>query len=234
MSEQHHCQSVQRATYEAGLARRRYDEVDPANRLVAAELERSWEAALKSQWKKEESLNRYRQQSPSALSNEERSLIMALANDFRNLWDSECASNVDRQNLIRILIDRIEVDSINGTERLSVAIHWSGGFTSHHESRRRVQSFDDLEDSEALNRRTQELYNAGYPREAMVAQLNAEGFRPARNDEFTKTSIGAFMLMLRRRGLITDRPQLSTGFWRSATLADELNVGRSTLTHCPT
>ena len=228
--EQHHCQSVQRATYEADLARRRYDEVDPANRLVAAELERSWEAALKSQRKSEEHLNRYRQQSPSTLSDEERSSIMALANNFHSLWDSESASNVDRQNLIRILIDRIEVDAVNGTERLSVTIHWSGGFTSHHESRRCVQHFDDLDDSEALIRRTQELYNAGYPRDAMVFQLNEEGFHPARNDEFTKTSIGALMLLLRRRGLIDDRPKLPMGFWRATVLSKELGARCSSLT----
>jgi len=37
-----------RAEYEAGLAQRHYQAVDPNNRLVAAELERSFEVALRA------------------------------------------------------------------------------------------------------------------------------------------------------------------------------------------
>src|SRR5215472_11527022 len=38
--------SLQQARYEAAHARRQYDAVDPANRLVAGELERRWNEAL--------------------------------------------------------------------------------------------------------------------------------------------------------------------------------------------
>jgi hypothetical protein len=38
---------LQQADYEVQLAQRRYETVDPANRLVAGELEAQWEAALK-------------------------------------------------------------------------------------------------------------------------------------------------------------------------------------------
>jgi len=41
-------QRIERARYEVDLARRQYDTVDPANRLVAGELERRWEEALKN------------------------------------------------------------------------------------------------------------------------------------------------------------------------------------------
>ncbi len=37
---------LEQARYEARLAQRKYDAVDPDNRLVAAELERSWNARL--------------------------------------------------------------------------------------------------------------------------------------------------------------------------------------------
>ena len=210
--------------------RRRYEEVDPGNRLVAAELERTWEASLKSQRREEEALNRFRAKTFRALTDEQRDSIQALSSDFHRLWHSPQTSNIERQNLIRILIDRIEVEAVNGTERLSVSIHWSGGFSSQHESRRRVQSFDDLQDSATLVKRAQELYNAGYPHEVLASQLNAEGFRPAKNERFTKTSIGALMLTLRRRGLIRERPELSTGFWGAKLLANELGIAAPTLT----
>ena len=37
---------LERAAYEVDLAQRRYENVDPANRLVAATLERVWNDAL--------------------------------------------------------------------------------------------------------------------------------------------------------------------------------------------
>jgi len=38
----------QQARYEAAHARRQFDAVDPANRLVAGELERRWNEALQA------------------------------------------------------------------------------------------------------------------------------------------------------------------------------------------
>jgi division protein CdvB (Snf7/Vps24/ESCRT-III family) len=38
---------LQQAQYEATLAERRYAACDPDNRLIAAQLERNWEAALR-------------------------------------------------------------------------------------------------------------------------------------------------------------------------------------------
>lgn len=227
--ETHHCQSIERAKYKANLARRRFEEVDPANRLVAAELERTWEASLQIQRRSEEALNRFRQESPSKLTAEQRASIEALARDFRSLWQSESTTNADRQDLVRTLIDAIVVEVVNGTERLSITIHWSGGFTSEHETRRPVQSIEQLESSDSLVNRVQQLYNAGYPLSELARKLNGEGFKPAKNECFTKTSIGALCRMLRRKGLIKTKPSIPQNYWRAGELTDELGIGKPTL-----
>ena len=226
----HHKQSLERAAYQADIARRRYEEVDPSNRLVAAELEQRWEAALMALRKGEEELNRFRQEQPTALTIKDRENISTLAKDFRGLWESESTSKNDRQDLVRILIERIVVEVIDGTERLAVTVKWAGGYTSQHESRRTVSTFNKLEDSETLLRRTQHLYNSGCPRQTIVDQLNAEGFRPARKEQFTLSSINALFLVLRRRGMIGPRPEVTKPFWRSKDLSRELEIRPSTLT----
>jgi DNA invertase Pin-like site-specific DNA recombinase len=228
--ETHHKQSLERATYQADIARRRYEEVDPSNRLVAAELEKRWEAALVNQRKHEEALNRFRQETLTTLTQEEQGKITTLANNFRSLWTSEITSSKDRQDLVRILIERVVVEVIGGTERLSVTVHWAGGYTSQHETRRTVSTFDELEDSEALLKRTQQLYNSGCPRSELIKRLNDEGFRPARKSQFTKSSINALMLVLRRKSMIGARPKVTKPFWRSKELSDELGINPSTLT----
>jgi hypothetical protein len=45
---QHYTDQMARAGYEASLAQRQYQAVDPDNRFVAAELERRWEIALQA------------------------------------------------------------------------------------------------------------------------------------------------------------------------------------------
>jgi len=187
--EKHHLQSVERATYEADLARRRYEEVDPSNRLVAAELERNWESRLQTQRKAEESLNRFRQETPSTLTPEQRHSILQLASDFSALWHSRPTTNIDRQTIVRSLIKDIVVEVVDNTERLSVTVHWAGGFESQHETRRHVQSFDQLDAATELAERTQQLYDEGYPLSEMAKQLNHEGYKPARQERFTQTSM---------------------------------------------
>jgi hypothetical protein len=128
------------------------------------------------------------------------------------------------------LIERIVVDVMDGTERLDVTVHWSGGFTSHHETRRTVSTFDELEDSEALLRRAQQLYNSGCPRSELIARLNAEGFRSARSGKFTKSSSNSLFLVLRRKRMIGSKPAMSKPDWRSCELSRELGLAPATLT----
>ena len=143
--ETHHRQTAARAAHDADVARRRYEAVEPDNRLVAAELERRWESALQAQRKAEEALNRFCREKPSRLTAEQRESILALAQDIPALWHGSSTENTDRQMVIRALIDRIVVEVLGGTERVTVAIHWAGGFESHHEIRRAVNRFEELE-----------------------------------------------------------------------------------------
>jgi DNA invertase Pin-like site-specific DNA recombinase len=228
--ETHHRRSVERATYETALTRRRYEKVDPDNRLVAAQLESEWESKLTAQRECEAALNRFREQSPAALSSEDRDKIESLANDFRSLWFSDQTSGKDRQDLVRILIEKIVVDIVEGTEVLSVMVHWAGGYQSQCETRRTVATFDEMKDADLLLERAQQLYNFGYPRNEIVCILNNEGFQPARQSSFTPTNINALLLTLRRKGMIGSRPKLPQGFWRSRSLSKELGINPATLT----
>jgi hypothetical protein len=77
---------VQRAEYDADLARRRYEQVDPANRLVAATLEERWEAALAHL---ERTRERYRESLSSNLptvTDRQKEQVLALADDLPRLW----------------------------------------------------------------------------------------------------------------------------------------------------
>ncbi len=226
----YHQQSVTRAAHDADIARRRYQEVDPSNRLVAAELEKQWELALGVVRKSEEAMNRFLLEQPAELTASQKESIRDLASNFFTLWNCETTSQKDRQDLVRILIDHIVVDVVEKSECIDVTVHWAGGYLSRHETRRSVMRFDDLKDADALLTRTAELYNSGYPRSEIIRMLTEERFRSARQDAFTATSINALFLTLRRRGIIGSKPTLCGPWWQSGVLSRRVGIKASTLT----
>ena len=227
--EKQYCQTVNRASYETDLARRRYEEVDPSNRLVAAELERRWEATLHVQRQAEEALNRFRHEGSPTLSPVQRRLILDLANDFPSLWRSPSTSAIDRQRIVRCLVDDVVVEVLDRSERLAVAMRWCGGFQSRHEARRRVQSFCQLDAAKSLAQRIQQLYDEGYPLSEIARLLNAEGYHPAKGKRFTQTGMGALCRMLRREGVIAKSPRMVPNFWRAGALCRELGIKKPTI-----
>src|SRR5262249_6494495 len=89
-------QRLQRARYQADLAARQYENVDPANRLVAGELERRWEARLQELQSLQGEYGRFCAQQPARLSAAEREQVRALAEDIPQLWEAETTTAADR------------------------------------------------------------------------------------------------------------------------------------------
>ena len=123
---------LEEAQYEASLAARRYDLVDPAKRHVARELEARWNAALERIQKIEQRL--------AALDDDRRarpridqSQLMDLAQDLPAVWNAPTTTTATKQRLIRILIEEVVIDVDHETNESVVTIHWVGG--RHSETR---------------------------------------------------------------------------------------------------
>jgi hypothetical protein len=225
--ERHYQQTIERTRYQSALARSRYEAVDPANRLVAAELERRWEAALVAQREAEEALDRFRQQQPSRLTTQEEARILALSSNIPQLWHASTTSGIDRQKILRTMLDEIAVEVLGESERVRVTLRWAGGFESHHEIRRAVGKFEKLESAEQIRARVIELKQRGYSHQAVAAALNAEGFRAAGNGPFTTPIVSQLCRKLRQQGI-----DLKPGYgnqWTLASLAQRLSVNPETL-----
>ena len=81
-------QQIERLRYQTRLAERQYHQADPDNRLVAAELERRWEAALRDLKDAEAKFQREQQQprTPEILSPEERAAFLEAGKKIPELW----------------------------------------------------------------------------------------------------------------------------------------------------
>jgi len=128
--QQYHCDQVRRATYEAHLARRRYEAVDPDNRLVAASLERSWEEKLAAKRQAEEEAERF-QHGPAfpTLSPEQRQQLEQIGPALPALWGSGKISNAHKKRLLRSLISRVIATRL-AADRIEIKIVWISGHFS--------------------------------------------------------------------------------------------------------
>lgn len=117
--------ALEQARYEASLARRQYDSVDPLNRLVAAELERRWNERLIAVAELEKKLATVISTQSQCLSVDEREELLALGNDLQKLWYHPGASAVTRKRILRTVLKEIIV-RLDG-DKLDMKLHWQGG-----------------------------------------------------------------------------------------------------------
>jgi DNA invertase Pin-like site-specific DNA recombinase len=123
-----HHRAVERARYEADLARRRYLQVDPANRLVADELEAQWNHALQAVADAQETYERRRQADRVMVDADARARILALATDFPRLWHDPHTPDRERKRMVRLLMD--DVTLIKTTDGVTAHIRFRGGATT--------------------------------------------------------------------------------------------------------
>ena len=118
---------IERAEYEAQLAERRYQEVDPANRLVAATLERRWNETLQQLVEVKQQHAETERREARALTPEQKAQVLALAQDFPRLWNAPTTQAKDRKRMLRLLVQDITVERPNGTRQALLHVRWHGG-----------------------------------------------------------------------------------------------------------
>jgi DNA invertase Pin-like site-specific DNA recombinase len=198
--DKHWQQRRQRARYEVELAERRYQAVDPENRLVAASLEKRWEEALTEERKLQEEFDRFVLATPLQLTAAEEARIASLTSDIPALWNAPGTTNAARKEMIRCLVEGVVVHVRCESELVDVTIHWLGGYESQHEIVRPVATYAQLRDFEPLMSRVVELRAAGHTAADIAEKLNAEGFYPPkRSGAFTTPVVHQ---LLKRRGLM--------------------------------
>ncbi|MEM5390102.1 recombinase family protein [Paraburkholderia phymatum] len=118
---------IERAEYEAALAERRYQECDPANRLVAGTLERRWNDALLRVESIRTEAAQFQSQKARVVTAEQRAQILALACDLPRLWGAPTTAAKERKRMLRLLIRDITVEKLSGQRQFVLHVRWQGG-----------------------------------------------------------------------------------------------------------
>jgi hypothetical protein len=177
---------LQQAQYEAALAERRYAACDPDNRLIAAQLEKSWEQALRRVQSCQEKLN---------TTNAARTPLVSpglegLASDLEAAWNAPGTTMRTRQRLVRTLIEEIVVDIDEAAGEVVLTIHWKGG--QHSEVRtRKPQSGEHHRRAPDEAVAVIRSMAGRWPDEQIAASLNRMGFRTGQDKSWTARRVAA-------------------------------------------
>ncbi len=173
-----HQQHLQRLRYEAALAQRQFNRVDPDNRLVAAELEKQWEGAL-ADLKQAEEAEATRSVSPPsllALSVELQTAFRAIGQHLPRLWQQGRVRQQHKKALLRTLIDKVVVHRVT-RDQMQARIVWKGGETTTLLIPVPIGTFKDLAGAEDMERIILERSTAGILDEAIAQELTELGYR---------------------------------------------------------
>lgn len=178
--------ALDEARYEADLARRRYDAVDPANRLVAAELERRWNARLDEARRQEQRVAALASEGPQALSAAEKERLAALGDDVGAAWAHPAATAETRKGIVRAVLEQIVVRLAD--DRIELLLHWCGG----DHTRLDVPRARTGEHRWRTDAQVEEIVRAlarQLPDKAIAAVLNRLGKRTGRGNTWTEARV---------------------------------------------
>jgi hypothetical protein len=208
---------IERAEYQAQLAQRRYEEVDPSNRLVAATLERRWNDALVKIEEIRKQYAEFKRTQGRAITPEQRVRILSLAEDLPRLWNAPTTKAKDKKRMLRLLIKDITVEK---QERKGVLhVRWQGGACEDivvepkAPSRQRYSNefIEEVRELSASLRDTQ-----------IASTLNEQGRTSPSNKPFTRAMISEIR---HRYGIVVPKPK--PGEYTVGEVAEKFGVSRS-------
>lgn len=173
---------LERARYEADLARRRFLNVEPENRLVARSLERDWNAKLAAVEHLEREYASLPGLTAPSVSAEERQRILALAQDLPTLWSAETTTAAERKQLLRLLIKDVTLAKQPTTIR--IAIRWQTHACTTLEIPRPSQAFEACRTDIAIIEQIRRLAPTHTDLQ-IAAALNDQDFTPGKGGSFT-------------------------------------------------
>lgn len=181
--------ALEQSRFETARARRQYDAVDPENRLVAAELERRWNEALRHQAEIEQELVTLRDSQPTRLSEQAQDRLVQLGEDLPALWRHPESAPELKKRILRTVLHEIVVRK--DAETITMLLHWQGGDHTSIEFIRNKTGAHRWITSEDVITLVRDLARI-QPDQGITAILNRLGKRTAHGHTWTEARVRSF------------------------------------------
>lgn len=184
-ADQLRLQQVERARYETELARRRYLQVDPDNRLVADELEADWNRKLRIQREAEAEYEHEREADRVILNREQHARILELATDIPRLWQDPKTPARERKRMVRLLVEDV---TLRKEAALTVKVRFRGGALRTLTLPRPLPAWQRRKTLPQVITEIDRLLD-NYTDEQIAAKLNAAGHRSGEGLSFDRLMV---------------------------------------------
>jgi hypothetical protein len=181
---------AERARYEAERAERRYQSVEPENRLVARTLETEWEKKLQDQRATEAELARKEQEQRLQLTDGQREQIRALGSDLKRVWDAPTTTDRDRKELLRNLLEEVKINVLPEENKAHVVLCWKTSTVSELDVVWRVPRPATIRTDEETIELLRRLA-VHHPDTVIAAVLNRQGRKTATGESFTANRVAS-------------------------------------------
>jgi hypothetical protein len=227
--------ALQRLEYEAERARHRYEQVDPAYRLVATALEQRWEAALQALQEAQEQYTRVcpapEEDGALAMPPALREAFRTLGQSLPTLWPQDTLSRAQRKVLLRCRMEKVVLER-QAPDTIATRMVWRGGAVSELAVPCAVGTLADLSDFAQLEAHILRLEAQGHSDEAIAELLTSKGFRSPPRPRVLASTVQTLRLrhgrLHRYRG---PRARRVAGFLTVSQMATALGVKAHWLYH---
>jgi hypothetical protein len=225
ISEQDQLQQkqVERAKYEADLARRRFMQVDPDNRLVATSLEADWNERLREHKVELEDYEKQKKNNYSILAQNQIEDIRRLAKDFPKVWHAKSTSNKEKKRLTRLIIEDV---TLLRSKQIILQIRFKGGKSTTLHLPLPLSSNELRKTDETVIKEIDKLLSH-YILSEVATELNKQGYRSGCGKKFHYKIV---YLISKKYGLKTRYDRLrESGLMTADEVSAMLNVKVSTI-----
>jgi len=210
---------LEQARYEARLAGRRYESVDPDNRLVASELEARWNASLRRVQELENKVEQTKRES-AAVPEIDKGELLRLAKELPAIWELPTTDLTLKQRITRILIHEIVANVDEQAQEVVLVIHWAGGRhselrvpklkTGHHGRCTKAEAVDIVRQMAS-----------GYVDEEIALTLNRLGLKTGAGNTWNEMRVRSLRQYMK---LPVCRPEQQAGRLNLQQAAEQLGV----------
>jgi DNA invertase Pin-like site-specific DNA recombinase len=223
---------LERAQYEADIARRRFVSVEPENRLVARSLEREWNEKLSACERLRREYTTRAHDSLLSLNSEQRSRLLRLAQDIPLVWRAGTTTQAERKQLVRYLIKDVTLNKEEKT--IKITVRWQTEAFTRLEIPRPRKSCDVCRTDPQVVTMVRRL-SPDHADKQIALALNQAGLCPGRGGAFTASKVQwiryAYQIATgcpERPTLANDQPR-GDGRYSAKRAAEILNVDVSTI-----
>jgi len=182
---------LERCHKEMEVSRTRYLNTDPSNTLVSKHLESDWNDKIRIYEDLLDTYQKERKENMDTVDERTSAQIMAIADNFKALWENPQVQNEERKRMLRLLVENVIITQFD--EHIHLSVNFKAGTHKSFDIQKGKQSYESwTTPPEAL-----EIIKSGLDRfmsnTEIADELNAKGFKSGRNLEFTRSMVSCII-----------------------------------------